>query len=99
MIAELPASFSISAFSSAGVVELGGNRLQPRREGWCDELAPQREIVDQNERLLVPEIRVDRPAEKRADVAPRLGLLAACSLRGRLRIEHIGRFPDRGCAA
>ena len=61
-----------AAFSSSGVVDFAGDRLEPRRDRLGHELAPQRQIVDQDERLVVPELGDDDPVEERTHRPPAL---------------------------
>jgi hypothetical protein len=65
-----------------------GDRVQSRCEGFRHDPPPQGEIVDQDERLVVPVFGAHCPADERADRPPFCDSRTGCTfLRMTLRIE------------
>ncbi len=94
-----------AVFLGRGRAGLVGDPLEPRLDRAGQDQAAEREVVDQDERLIVPVIGADGPAHERADRPPFLDLPGrAAGLPGGLGIQDgldglAGIAQDDGLAA
>ena len=77
-----PASPSRVSFSSSGGRRLVGDRLEPSGERVGDDPLAQGQVVDQDERLIVPVLGVHGPAQKGTDGPPLFDLRTRGGLAG-----------------